>query len=89
MILSHLSDSARYESLHPLFKQVFDYIKTHDLLNAPAERVVLDGDKPSAEFLKKKIDSVTSQNETKYGKHDIMYSYEIEGDTHEKDSYSR
>ena len=44
MILSHISDSQRYESLHPLFKQVFDYIKTHDLLNAPAERVVLDGD---------------------------------------------
>lgn len=51
--------------------------------------IVLDGDKPSAEFLKKKIETVTTQNETKYGKCDIMYSYEIEGDTHEKDSYSR
>ena len=51
--------------------------------------VVIDGDKPSAEFLKKKIDSVTSQNENVYGKCDIMFSYEIEGDTHEKDSYSR
>ena len=51
--------------------------------------IVVDGDKPSAEFLKKKIDSVTSQNKTKYGECDIMYSYEIEGDTHEKDSYSR
>ena len=51
--------------------------------------IVVDGDKPSAEFLKKKIDTIVSQNETKYGKHDIMYSYEIEGDTHEKDSYSR
>ena len=50
--------------------------------------VVMDGDKPSAEFLKKKIDSVTSQNENVYGKCDIMFSYEIEGDTHEKDSYS-
>ena len=49
--------------------------------------VVVDGDKPSAEFLKKKIDSITSQNKTKYGEYDIMYSYEIEGDTHEKDSY--
>lgn len=45
MILSHISDSARYESLHPLFKQVFDYIKSHDFLNVPAERIVLDGDK--------------------------------------------
>lgn len=51
--------------------------------------VVLDGDKPSAEFLKKKIDSVVSANENVYGKCDIMYSYEIEGDVHEKDTYSR
>ncbi len=51
--------------------------------------VVVDGDKPSAEFLKKKIETLTSQNKTKYGECDIMYSYEIEGDTHEKDSYSR
>ena len=45
MIISHISDSSRYESLHPLFKQVFDYIKANDLLNAPAERIILDGDK--------------------------------------------
>ena len=51
--------------------------------------IVLDGDKPSAEFLKKKIDSVISKNKTIYGECDIMYSYEVEGDTHEKDSYSR
>ena len=51
--------------------------------------VVMDGDKPSCEFLKKKIDSVTSQKENVYGKCDIMFSYEIEGDVHEKDSYSR
>lgn len=51
--------------------------------------IVLDGDKPSAEFLKKKIDSITSKNKSTYGECDIMYSYEIEGDMHEKDSYSR
>ena len=51
--------------------------------------VVVDGDRPSAEFLKKKIDSVTLQKRNLYGECDIMYSYEIEGDTHEKDSYSR
>lgn len=44
MILSHISDSNRYESLHPLFKQVFDYIKANDLTKVPAERIVLDGD---------------------------------------------
>ena len=56
---------------------------------ASLSMIVMDGDKPSAEFLKKKIDSVTSHNETRYGKCDIMYSYEIEGDMHEKDSYCR
>lgn len=56
---------------------------------ASLSMIVMDGDKPSAEFLKKRIDSVTSSNETVYGGYDIMYSYEIEGDTHEKDSYSR
>ena len=44
MILSHISDSARYEALHPLFKKVFDYVKANDLLHAPAGRIVLDGD---------------------------------------------
>ena len=51
--------------------------------------ILMDGDKPSAEFLKKKIDSVVEQKKDLYGKCDIMYSYDIEGDTHEKDSYSR
>ena len=51
--------------------------------------ILMDGDKPSAEFLKKKIDSVIEQNRNLYGECDIMYSYDIEGDTHEKDSYSR
>ncbi len=50
--------------------------------------ILMDGDKPSAEFLKKKIESVTEQNKELYGKCDIMYSYEIEGDRHEKDSNS-
>lgn len=50
--------------------------------------LVMGGDKPSAEFLHKKIDSVIEQNKDLYGKCDIMYSYEIEGDVHEKDSYS-
>lgn len=51
--------------------------------------VVMDGDKPACEFLKKKIDTIVEQKENVYGKYDIMYSYEIEGDVHEKDSYSR
>lgn len=45
MIIGTLADSARIESLHPLFKQVFDYIKSHDLLHAPLERIELDGER--------------------------------------------
>ena len=44
MIISHITDCERYESLHPLFKKVFDYIKNNDLLNVPVGRIVLDGD---------------------------------------------
>ena len=51
--------------------------------------IVMDGDKPSAEFLKKKIEAVVEQKKSIYGECDIMFSYEVEGDTHEKDSYSR
>ena len=50
--------------------------------------VIIDGDKPSAEFLKKKINSLIEQKKNVYGECDIMYSYEIEGEVHEKDSYS-
>ena len=45
MILAHLNDSDRYASLHPLFKQLFDYVKAHDFTHVPAERIVLDGDR--------------------------------------------
>lgn len=45
MILALLSDCERYEALHPLFKQIFDYVKSNDLLHVPAGRIVIDGDK--------------------------------------------
>lgn len=44
MILSNLQNSQRVESLHPLFKTLFDYVKTHDLLHAELGRIVIDGD---------------------------------------------
>ena len=43
MIVSDIRQSARIESLHPLFKTVFDYVKSHDLLNEPCGRIELDG----------------------------------------------
>lgn len=44
MILSNLQNSQRVEGLHPLFKILFDYVKTHDLLHAELGRIVIDGD---------------------------------------------
>jgi len=45
MILASLADSAQYEALHPLFHQAFEYVKQNDLTQAPAGKIVLDGDK--------------------------------------------
>ena len=43
MIIANLQDSARIESLHPAFKQLFDYLKSHDMLNEPMGKTELDG----------------------------------------------
>ena len=44
MILSDLKHSERIESLHPLFKMLFDYVKSHDLLHTEPGRIEIDGD---------------------------------------------
>ena len=44
MILAKLTDSSRYESLHPLFKQLFDYVKSNDLMEKDLGRIELQGD---------------------------------------------
>ena len=46
MILSHLQNAQRIEELHPRFKEVFDYLRSHDLLQAECGRIELDGDRP-------------------------------------------
>ena len=38
MIVSNLQNSSRIEVLHPLFKTLFDYVKSHDLLHAELTR---------------------------------------------------
>ena len=50
--------------------------------------IMPEGDKPSAEFLKKRIFTVCEELKTKGAECDIMYSYEIEGDSHEKNPHS-
>ena len=43
MIASDLKHSERIESLHPLFKTLFDYVKSHDLLHAEPGRIEING----------------------------------------------
>ncbi|WP_329904369.1 YhcH/YjgK/YiaL family protein [Porphyromonas pogonae] len=43
MIVASLRDSARYESLHPLFKDAFEYIKNNDLLHHELGRIEIKG----------------------------------------------
>lgn len=44
MIVSNLQNSKRVESLHPLFKKLFDYVKVNDLLHAELGRIEIEGD---------------------------------------------
>ena len=44
MIVSNLQNTERIESLHPLFKKLFDYVKSHDILNMECGRIYIDGD---------------------------------------------
>lgn len=43
MILGNLRTSERVVGLHPRFKALFDYILTHDLLDAPTGIIEVDG----------------------------------------------
>ncbi len=44
MVLSTLQDCGRIETLHPLFKKAFDYVKNHNLLDAPLGKIEVEGD---------------------------------------------
>lgn len=43
MIIDNLNNSARYENLHPLFKQAFDYLKSVDFSKAETGKIELKG----------------------------------------------
>lgn len=45
MILDSLHNSARFECLHPLFKQAFDYLKTTDFSRQEDGKIELDGER--------------------------------------------
>ncbi len=44
MIIANISDSKRYEAMHPLIKVLFDYLAANDLTNAPTGRITVQGD---------------------------------------------
>lgn len=44
MIVSNLENSFRIEELNPLFKKLFDYVKSHDLLHEELGKVTINGD---------------------------------------------
>ena len=44
MIIAKISDAKRYEAMHPLLKDLFEYVKQNDLSNAPAGRITIKGD---------------------------------------------
>lgn len=43
MVQDTLANSSRYESLHPAFKQAFDYIKSTDFSNMEPGKIYLNG----------------------------------------------
>lgn len=43
MILDTLKNAGLYESIHPRFKQAFDFLKNTDLLTLPLGKMELDG----------------------------------------------
>lgn len=44
MIVLNYQNSDRIECLHPLFKTLFDYVKSHDLLRTALGRIDVMGD---------------------------------------------
>jgi biofilm protein TabA len=43
MILDSLANSGLYESIHPRFKQAFDFLRSNDLVALPLGKIELDG----------------------------------------------
>ena len=43
MILNSLENTGLYDTIHPRFKQAFDFLRKNDLVNLPLGKVELDG----------------------------------------------
>ena len=45
MIFGKITDSARIEAFHPALHRLFEFVKTHDLMQLPLGRNEIDGDR--------------------------------------------
>lgn len=69
MILDSLSNSARYEGLHPAFKQAFDFIKSTDFSKLEPGKIELNGVDLFVNFdepIGKKADEASLEAHRKY-----------------------
>ena len=81
MIHSTLDESACYESLHPHFKEVFDYIKSHDLRAMEPQRLELRGE----ELFINRIDAPSNpQDEQPIEAHESYIDIQILLEGHER-----
>ena len=85
MILTNLEECSRYEALHPLFKKLFDYVRTHDLLNMPIGRIGIDGDNL---FINNSDPECVAQEDQKLEVHRIYTDIHILLEGHERIGWS-
>lgn len=74
MVLDSLENSARYESLHPLFKQAFDYIKQTDWSKVEPGKIELDGRNMFINYMEQKGKTV---EEAKFETHNDYLDIQV------------
>lgn len=95
--LLSISMKAPKSVMEPLMKDEDVFNKaylTNSLVEARNDEMlvnlaIMDGNKTFADFLYKRINDTLREKPEKYKKCDIIYSYEVEGVSNEKNSYSR
>jgi len=77
MVLDLISNSQKYESMHPLFKQAFDFLKNTDFSQLQPGKIYLDGDNLFVNYAECKTKTVeTAKMETHQKYIDIQVAVE-------------
>ena len=74
MVLDSLQNSTKYESMHPLFKKAFDFIKNTDFSKLEPGKIVLDGDNLFANYAEC---STKSENDAKMETHKAYIDIQV------------